>query len=101
MQVEAIVSEQVFLQVPSQLPQAQIASSGKTDFADLVSSGIEKVNSQLVASEYDLQRIASGDMQDLHQAMIRLEQSKLSFQLMLQVRNRLLESYQDIMKMQI
>ena len=66
-----------------------------------MSSGIEKVNSQLVASEYDLQRIVEGDMQDLHQVMIRLEQSKLSFQLMLQVRNRLLESYQDIMKMQI
>jgi flagellar hook-basal body complex protein FliE len=48
-----------------------------------------------------MQRLAAGEVQNLHQIMIRLEESKLSFQLMLQVRNRLLEAYQDVMKMQI
>jgi flagellar hook-basal body complex protein FliE len=33
--------------------------------------------------------------------MIRLEETKLAFQLMVQVRNRLLEAYQDVMRMQI
>jgi flagellar hook-basal body complex protein FliE len=48
-----------------------------------------------------LQRLATGDVQNLHQVMIGLEESRLSFQLFMQVRNRMLEAYQDIMKMQI
>lgn len=70
-------------------------------FGDLFSQGMARVNEGLIASQVDMQRLATGDLQNLHQIMIRLEESKLSFQLMLQVRNRLLEAYQDVMKMQI
>lgn len=70
-------------------------------FGDLFSQGMAQVNEGLIASQVDMQRLATGDLQNLHQIMIRLEESKLSFQLMLQVRNRLLEAYQDVMKMQI
>lgn len=70
-------------------------------FGDLFSQGMARVNEGLIASQLDMQRLATGDLQNLHQIMIRLEESKLSFQLMLQVRNRLLEAYQDVMKMQI
>lgn len=70
-------------------------------FSNMVSQGLAQVNEQLQTSQADLQALATGDVQNLHQVMIRMEESRLSFQLMLQVRNRLLESYQDIMKMQI
>jgi flagellar hook-basal body complex protein FliE len=70
-------------------------------FADLVSQGLEQVNQQLLTSQADLQNLAVGNVQNLHQIMIRLEESKLSFQLMMQVRSRLLEAYQDVMKMQL
>lgn len=71
------------------------------DFGQLVSSGIAEVNQQLVASQVDLQRLATGDVQNLHQVMMGLEETRLSFQLLLQVRNRMLEAYQDVMKMQV
>jgi flagellar hook-basal body complex protein FliE len=45
--------------------------------------------------------LAVGNAENLHQIMIRLEESRLSFQLLMQVRGRLLEAYQDVMKMQI
>ncbi len=70
-------------------------------FSDLVTQGLQQVNQQLLGSQTDLQQLAVGNAQNLHQIMIRLEESKLSFQLMMQVRNRLLESYQDVMKMQL
>jgi flagellar hook-basal body complex protein FliE len=70
-------------------------------FGQMVSSGLQNVNEQLFTSQTDLQRLALGDAQNLHQIMIRLEESRLSFQLMMQVRNRLLEAYQDVMKMPI
>lgn len=76
-------------------------SGSSNSFGDLVTQGLDNVNQQLMTSQADLQTLASGDMQNMHQIMIRLEESRLSFQLLLQVRNRLLEAYQDVMKMQI
>jgi flagellar hook-basal body complex protein FliE len=70
-------------------------------FGQLVSQGLEQVNATLLDAQVDMQRLATGDMSNLHQVMLRMEESRLGFQLMLQVRNRLLESYQDVMRMQV
>ena len=70
-------------------------------FGAMVSRGLEAVNGDLVASQVDLQQLATGNVQSLHEMMIRLEESRLSFQLMMQVRGRLLEAYQDVMRMQV
>lgn len=76
-------------------------AAGGVDFGQMVSDGISQVNQQLAASQVDLQRLATGDVQNLHQVMMNLEETRLSFQLLMQVRNRMLEAYQDVMKMQI
>lgn len=81
-------------------PVATVPAVG-TGFSDLVSHGLEGINQQLLVSQKDLQQLATGNVENLHQVMIRLEESRLSFQLLLQVRNRLLEAYQDVMKMQV
>lgn len=70
-------------------------------FSAMVSQGLSQVNEKLIGTQADLQALATGDVQNLHQTMIRLEEARISFQLMVQVRARLLEAYQDIMKMQI
>ncbi|HEV7318834.1 MAG TPA: flagellar hook-basal body complex protein FliE [Ensifer sp.] len=79
---------------------AKSAASG-AGFGDMVTQGINHVNQQLMVSQTDLQQLSVGNAQNLHQIMIRLEESRLSFQLMMQVRSRLLEAYQDVMKMQL
>jgi flagellar hook-basal body complex protein FliE len=75
------------------------ASSGT--FGTLVSDGLRHVDAQLHTSDVDLQHLATGKVDNLHQIMIRLEETRLSFQLMMQVRNRLLDSYQEVMRMQV
>lgn len=70
-------------------------------FGQMVTEGVAQVDATLKAGELGLQRLATGDVQNLHQVMIQMEESRLSFQLMMQVRNRLLEAYQDVMKMQV
>ena len=84
-------------EISQAIPQAATADS----FGSLVVNGLEHVNTQLQTSQVDLQTMASGQVDNLHQIMIRMEEARLSFQLMLQVRNRLLESYQDVMRMQV
>lgn len=70
-------------------------------FGQLVTQGLDRVNGDLVASQVDMQRLATGNASDLHRIMIHLEESQLSFQLMMQVRSRLLDAYSDVMKMQV
>ena len=63
----------------------------------------------LLAAQATVRTLRRGDavwqsaarIDNLHQVMLSLEDAKLSFQLMVQVRNKLLEAYQDILRMQV
>lgn len=70
-------------------------------FGAMVTEGISKINGELLATQTGLQQLAVGEVQNLHQIMVRMEETRLSFELMLHVRNRVLEAYQDLMKMQV
>lgn len=83
------------------LPPNAFQNAAPSAFGQMVSQGINEVNQELLVSQTNLQQLAVGNVQNLHQIMIQLEESRLSFQLLLQVRNRLLDTYQDLMKMQI
>jgi flagellar hook-basal body complex protein FliE len=83
------------------VPPARVEGTGETSFSRIVSQGLDQVNETLMASQVELQQLAGGQAQDLHQVMMKLEESRLSFQLLMQVRGRLLEAYQDVMKMQV
>lgn len=88
--------------LPPLAPRATAAEGvAAVPFGDLFSHGLSQVNQGLLAGQTELQQLATGDVQNLHQIMVRLEENKVAFQLMMQVRNRLLEAYQDVMKMQI
>ncbi|QHJ01565.1 flagellar hook-basal body complex protein FliE [Xylophilus rhododendri] len=80
---------------------ATAASPGGTGFGALVAQGIASVDQDLAASAAELQSLASGQAGSLHRTMAKLEETRLSFQLFMQVRNRVLEAYQEVMKMQV
>jgi flagellar hook-basal body complex protein FliE len=82
-------------------PAASGPGAAQLPFGQMVSEGLHGLNDQLKASQVDLQHLALGETQNLHEVMVRLEESRIALQLMLQVRNRVLEAYQDVMKMQI
>lgn len=98
--IQAIIAE------PSLAPlgtatQAAGASGPAGQFGQLVSQGLERVNTQLLGTQTDLQQLALGQVGSVHQVMIHMEEARLSFELMMQVRNRVLEAYQDVMRMQL
>lgn len=85
----------------AQPEQPAIATGPTGGFSHLVTQGLAQVNEGLLAGQAGIQRLATGDTRNVHQVMIQLEESRLDFQLLMQVRGRLLEAYQDVMKMQI
>ena len=66
-------------------------------FSELVS----KVNDLSVQSDKSIQGLASGENKNLHEVMIAMEKASISFQFMSSVRNKALEAYQEVMRMQV
>ena len=86
---------------PVSLEDKPATPAGTSDFSVWLNHQVDALNQQLTDSDNQLRSLATGNVENLHQVMISLEKAKLSFELALQVRNKLLEAYQDIMRMQI
>jgi flagellar hook-basal body complex protein FliE len=82
-------------------PGVAPAAAPAGGFGDLVVRGLQEVDSRIQLAEADASKLAVGQADNLHTVMIRMEEAKLSLQLMAQVRNRLLEAYQEVMRMQV
>lgn len=71
------------------------------NFSNWLTQNVEGVNEKLVSAENGLAQLATGETSNLHHVMLELQSAKLEFQLVLQIRNKVLEGYQEIMRMQI
>lgn len=76
---------------------AETASS----FSQYLTDAMEEVNQSQLQSANLVEKYAAGQVQDVHQVMVASQKSTVLLQLTMQVRNKVIESYQDIMRMQI
>ncbi len=81
---------------------AQQAPQGGTDFAALLKNSVDQVNSVQQESSAMAKNFELGaNDASLQEVMISLQKANVSFQAMVQVRNKLVSAYQDIMNMQV
>jgi flagellar hook-basal body complex protein FliE len=87
---------------PGILPGGVDAARPPTSsFASLATGLVSDVAAKQSAAGDTVNALMSGQNVSLHQTMIAMEEASVSFQLMVEVRNKLLESYQELMRMQI
>jgi flagellar hook-basal body complex protein FliE len=82
-------------------PVAAHAAPATTSFAQLLYDGIDRVNAKANAADAAARSFALDDNIPPHRVLYALEQSSMSLQMMMAVRNRLVEGYQEIMRMQL
>jgi len=70
-------------------------------FSEILKSLINQVNELQNKADESVQELVSGETGSIHQVMIAIEEADLAFRLMMEVRNKLIEAYQEIMRMQI
>ena len=70
-------------------------------FADMLSDSLAKVDRQIRTADEQAQRMVAGEDISIHSTMINLEKANISLEFMLQIRNKVIEAYQEIMRMQI
>lgn len=74
--------------------------TGSHSFSETLKSFYSQVNDQISEANQKTGEFATGKHHDLHEIMIATEKADISFRLLLQIRNKLLEGYQEIMRMQ-
>jgi flagellar hook-basal body complex protein FliE len=83
-------------------PTEKIPSAGGGEgFGDLLKNAIESVNEMQQEAGEAQDKFARGEAAELHQVMIAAEKAGLSFDLLLEIRQRLVDAYKDIMRMPI
>ena len=83
------------------LPASVAVDKPAAGFGAWFAQQVGQVDTGLRVADNDLRALAVGNVQNLHEVMIHLEEAKLSFQLLAQVRNRVLEAYQEVMRTQV
>ena len=95
----------VYSNIQKAMPQQSAAApasakSTGSSFGNALQDAIQQVNGLEVNSQKEMDRFLTEDS-DLHSVMMALEKADVSFQMMMQVRNKIVSAYQEIMKTQV
>lgn len=74
---------------------------GAKSFGEMLSESISRVNSIQNEANVAMEKLASGESQNLHETLLAVEKADIAFRTMNQVRTKVLDAYREIMKMQI
>jgi flagellar hook-basal body complex protein FliE len=77
-----------------------VNEAGKT-FGEFLQDSLTKVNSLQQEANVAMEKLASGESQNLHETLLAVEKAEISFKTMNQIRSKVLDAYREIMKMQI
>lgn len=78
----------------------QAGSSGPSDFMKTLNSAMDQVGQLQSEADGKVAQLLSGNGQDVHSAMIAVEKASLAFAMMVQVRNKIVQAYQQVSGMQ-
>ena len=85
---------------PTKQPSVAIMGEGD-NFGSLVREAVESIESTQKGAEQEISKAVTGESPDLHKTIIALQTADLKFQLGLQVRNKLINAYEEVMRMQV
>jgi flagellar hook-basal body complex protein FliE len=87
--------------LPTDYAKKQPVDQKGGDFGDALANAVKAVSQQQGNADQLAVDLALGKDVDIHDAVLAMEQAQISFQYALQVRNKLIESYQEVMRMQM
>ena len=72
-----------------------------TSFSNVLSDAISKVNDSEVNANNKIESLIKGEVVEMHEVMLAMQESVLSLQALIEVRNKTVEAYQEISKLQL
>lgn len=78
-----------------------VEGPGKVTFGKLIGELVGEVDARGKTSAQELRKVMTGEVDNLHQSMVAMQEASVAFNLMVEVRNKMMESYQQVMRMQV
>jgi flagellar hook-basal body complex protein FliE len=94
------IGRSLFSQAANAAMQTKPIAAQK-EFSNFLKEAINKVNNEQVQADRLTEKLVNGENVDLHQVMIASQKASISLQLTLEIRNKVIEAYQEMMRMQI
>lgn len=86
------------LSPPAQPGKAEAAEG--PSFKEMLTESIDKVNGLMNESDQSIDDLATGKSANVHHTLIALQKADISFRMLLDVRNKVMSAYQEVMRMQ-
>ena len=104
MDVKTLGTAPRLLPTPAELEKSlgagQAPAEGKS-FGDVLTDSLKQVNGAQRQADDAIAALATGGNTTLHDTMLAVQQAELSFKLMMSVRNKLVEAYQEVLRMSV
>jgi flagellar hook-basal body complex protein FliE len=76
-------------------------NSNQSPFGKILTDSLKQVNRLQVEADSSINDLATGKQSDIHRTMIAMEKASISFEMLLQIRNKVISAYDKIMRMPI
>jgi flagellar hook-basal body complex protein FliE len=87
--------------LPPRISDTSAVSKSTAGFGDMLTSMMSKVNESQNNGDQAIVKLQSGEARHLHEVMIAVEEADVSLRMLVQMRNKALTAYEEIMRMQI
>ncbi len=82
-------------------PNKAEKAKGTVSFGDTLNGFMKDVNNLQIDAGKSVERLLTGEIKDVHDVMIAVEKAGTSFELMMEIRNKMLDAYREVMRMQV
>ncbi len=86
---------------PVRTPDTSPVSKSTAGFGEILNSMVDKVNDAQLNGDQATEQLQRGEAKHLHEVMIAVEEADVSLRMLVQMRNKALTAYEEIMRMQI
>lgn len=82
-------------------PQVSETDEAAKGFGQMLKESLDKANEIQAQADRAVKELAAGRNKNIHETMLMLEKADMSFRLAMQVRNKVIDAYREIMRMQV
>ena len=87
------------IEIPDSAHKAPVQPKDGPNFQDMLGGFLKDVNEMQLKADESIQKMVSGEVKDVHQVMLAVGEAKVAFNLLLEIRNKTMEAYQEVLRM--
>ena len=100
-EIQRISDLQGLSSAPGVAKGAQANAAGGPSFKETLQSFLKDVNEMQAKADQSIQRMAAGEITDVHQVMASVQEANVSFNMMMEIRNKVVDAYNEILRLRL